>query len=155
MKKIVLLLCTLICANVLMAQTRFTINSITYEVIIENLVEIHAYNDSASVYVIPSTVTYQGTSYNVTRIGHSAFYNKTGLTSVIIPNSINIIEHFAFEGCTRLTSVNIPNSVWYIGQDAFLWVKHIIYNGVATGSPWGAFSVYGFVENGFVYTDST
>ena len=155
MKKIGLLFCTLICTNVLMAQTRFTINSITYEVIIGNSVEIHAYNDSASVYVIPSTVTYQGTSYNVTSIGQSAFYNRTSLTSVIIPNSINIIEHFAFEGCTRLTSVNIPNSVWYIGQDAFLRVKHIIYNGVATGSPWGAFSVNGFVENGFVYTDTT
>ena len=47
MKKIVLLLCTLICANVLMAQTRFTIDSIIYEVIDSNEVKIYDYEEEA------------------------------------------------------------------------------------------------------------
>ena len=59
MKKIVLLLCTLICANVLMAQTRFTIDSIIYEVIDSNEVKIYDYSGTDSVLVIPDTVTNQ------------------------------------------------------------------------------------------------
>lgn len=35
---------------------------------------------------IPSTVTYGGTTYSVTSIGNSAFFNCYGLTSVTIAN---------------------------------------------------------------------
>ena len=119
MKKIVLLLCILICTNVLMAQTEFTIGAITYEVISRNTVKVHDYNDSDSVLVIPSTVTYQGDSYSVSSIGFYAFDSCTNLTSVIIPNSVTSIDHSAFYDCTSLTSIIIPNSVTSIGFRAF------------------------------------
>ena len=138
--------------------------------------------------VIPATVVYNSTTYNVTEfrsiydvssgydygsfescssltsvtipnsvtsIGNYAFYKCSGLTSVTIPNSVTSIGESAFSGCSGLTSVTIPNSVTSIGSYAFYLVKHIIYNGSATGSPWGALCVNGFVENGFVYSDST
>ena len=96
--------------------------------------------------VIPSTVTYNGNTYNVTAlatvsnhgtfescngltsvtipnsvtsIGNYAFYYCSGLTSVIIPNSVTSIGSNAFDGCSGLTSVNIPNSVINIGWSAF------------------------------------
>ena len=105
--------------------------------------------------VIPSTVTYQERTYNVTSIGDYAFNFCYGLTSVSIPNSVTAIGKYAFAYCICLASVSIPNSVTAIGREAFSWVKNIIYNGSAIGSPWGALSHNGFVENGFVYSDNT
>ncbi len=246
MKKIVLLFCTLICTNVLMAQLCFTIGGITYERIDLNKVEVHHYTGSDSVLVIPDTVTNQSVNYTVTEIGdyafspssltsvtipnsvtsigdgafgycsltsitipnsvtsigNSVFYgcssltsitflnsitsigNATfagctgltsftipnsvtsieagafkdcsGLTSVTIPNSVTSIGNNAFKNCSSLTSVTIPNSVTSIGINAFYDVKHIIYNGTFSfRRPWGALSINGFVEDGFVYNDST
>ena len=56
---------------------------------------------------------------SVTRIGESAFYNCTGLTSLTIPNSVTSIGTNAFSHCTNLTSITIPNSVTSIEPYAF------------------------------------
>ena len=73
--------------------------------------------------VIPDTVSYNDTTYNVTELKVVGYYgtfdNCTGLTSVIIPNSVTTIGDYAFYVCTGLTSVIIPNSVTTIGEYAF------------------------------------
>ncbi len=73
--------------------------------------------------VIPATVTYGGTTYNVTELrsvnNYGTFRNCSGLTSVTIPNSVTSIGEYAFYNCSGLTSVTIPNSVTSIGDDAF------------------------------------
>ena len=73
--------------------------------------------------VIPDTVSYNDTTYNVTELKVVGYYgtfdNCTGLTSVIIPNSVTTIGDYAFYVCTGLTSVVIPNSVTTIGKYAF------------------------------------
>ncbi len=69
--------------------------------------------------VIPESITYDNTTYSIISIGYSAFERCTGLTSVIIPNSVSSIGSGAFYGCTGLTSVIIPNSVTSIGSAAF------------------------------------
>ena len=69
--------------------------------------------------VIPSSVTYNGTTYSVTNIGYGAFYRCSSLTSVTIPNSVTNIGEGAFYECYSLTSVTIPNSVTNIGESAF------------------------------------
>lgn len=69
--------------------------------------------------VIPSTVTYEGTTYSVTSIGGSAFYGCTSLTSISIPESVTSIGIYAFRGCTSLTSISIPKSVKRMGIAAF------------------------------------
>ena len=68
---------------------------------------------------IPSSVTYDGTTYSVTSIGSLTFYGCTSLTSINIPNSVTSIGDRAFYGCTGLTSINIPESVTSIGAAAF------------------------------------
>lgn len=48
-----------------------------------------------------------------------AFSKCSGLTSLTIPNSVTSIEGLAFSGCNALTSLTIPNSVTSIGQQSF------------------------------------
>lgn len=76
-------------------------------------------NEYTGAVTIPSSVTYNSTTYSVTTIGDYAFYNCTGLTSVTIPNSVSEIGNGAFYNCTGLTSITIPNSVTSIGSSAF------------------------------------
>ena len=69
--------------------------------------------------IIPETVKYNETIYNVNTIGWAAFNNCSGLTSVTIPNSVTFIDNGAFYGCSGLTSVTIGSSVTSIGEWAF------------------------------------
>ena len=84
-----------------------------------------SYDDYSNEYTgavnIPSSVTYNGTTYSVTTIGGNAFRDCSGLTSVTIPNSVTSIGSGAFSNCSGLTSVTIPNSVTSIGESAFNW----------------------------------
>ena len=100
--------------------------------------------------VIPSTVTYEGKVYNVTRIGFDAFNQCDKLTFVDIPSSVKTIgggafyfcssltsitlkeglehiEWYAFENCRSLENITFPNSLKTIGNYAFsntLWYKN-------------------------------
>ena len=68
---------------------------------------------------IPSTVTYNGSTYSVTSIGSQAFYNCSELTLVTIPNSVTSIGSYAFKGCSGLTSLTIEEGISNIGDGAF------------------------------------
>lgn len=69
--------------------------------------------------IIPATVTYDGTTYSVTYIGPGAFASCSGLTSVIIPNTVTSIGNHAFYCCGMLKNVIFPNSIISIGSYAF------------------------------------
>ena len=69
----------------------------------------------------PETVTYNGTTYTVTGISGTAFYNCTGITSITIPNTITSISLYAFAYCTSLSSFNIPSSVTTLYGDSFIY----------------------------------
>ena len=148
MKRLLFLICTLLCTNVLSAQD-FWKGTLHYY-ISNGTATVYGYDWSAhpTNIVIPSTVTYEGITYSVTAIGDSAFYECTSLTTVTIPNSVTSIGvaafrdccsltsvtignsvtsigGSAFKGCSSLTSVTIPNSVTSIGNDAFCWCSSL------------------------------
>ena len=55
----------------------------------------------------------------VTAINDGAFSYCTGLTSVVIPNSVITVGQFVFYGCSNLTSITIGTSVTSISASAF------------------------------------
>ena len=121
MKRLALFICTLLCANVLLSQTYFRIDSLIYEITSTTppTVEVYSVKYTPLVVNIPETATYESTTYSVTSIDSHAFYECRTLTSVTIPNSVTSIGEYAFGSCSSLTSVTIPNSVTYIGGFAF------------------------------------
>ena len=78
------------------------------------------YNEYSGSVVIPSSVTYNGTTYSVTSIGDYAFEGCSSLTSITIPESVTSIGESAFGLCESLTSITIPNSVTSIEMWTFL-----------------------------------
>ena len=69
--------------------------------------------------MIPNSIRYKDTDYQVTLIGYEAFYSCENLTSVLIPDSVTVIDYSAFHNCNSLTSIEIPDSVTSIGEWAF------------------------------------
>ena len=52
-------------------------------------------------------------------VGSEAFNGCTGLTEVVLPNTLTHIGSGAFEGCTGLTKVTLPNTLTHIQNAAF------------------------------------
>ena len=144
-------------------------NSITYSVTSIGYSAFNLCIDLISV-TIPNSVTSIGNSAfsscigltgsltipdSVTSIGSGAFSDCSGLTSVTIGNGVTSIGDHAFNNCTGLMSLTVPNSVTSIGSFAFYNVKNIIYYGTASGSPWDALTINGFIDGDLIFIDNT
>ena len=55
----------------------------------------------------------------ITHIGASAFAGCTGLTSIVIPESVNTIGRGAFASCTGLSSISLPMGIRSIADNLF------------------------------------
>ena len=121
----------------------------TFDVLNDKLLKdlgLYRYKNTFRTFEIPpiyssKNVRVSGRTFMITKIGNSAFKNCTNFKYIKIPETIKKIGTEAFSGCTGLVSLNIPDSVQEIGKDAFLGVNNVIYNGTATGSPWGAYNI--------------
>ena len=98
--------------------------TITNDTLVPYTVEVDDAMSSITIATIPETVTHNSTTYTVTSIGDRAFYNRSKLTSITLPNSVTSIGSSAFSDCSSLTNITIPNSVTNIGIFAF------------SGTPW-------------------
>ncbi len=58
-------------------------------------------------------------NYPANAIPNSAFYQKKGLSSIVLPESATTIQAWSFFSNTGLTSITIPQSVTLIGENAF------------------------------------
>ena len=122
----------------------FKVNNIYYIITGENTASVWHYNykagtDYSGNVVIPSTVTFEGTTYTVTAIGENAFY-QCPVTSVTLPSTLTKIDQGAFHYCTSLTSITIPDNVTSIGLYAFEGCTALAEvnfgNGLTSISPW-------------------
>ena len=71
------------------------------------------YNSYSGTVIIPSTVTNNGTTYNVVQINPYAFKDCANLKRVVLPPTIRYLMIYAFQNCTGLT--NITLSADFIG----------------------------------------
>ena len=97
-----------------------------YDIISDSTVEVTYYIDIDYVsgdVVIPSTVTYDGTTYSVTSIREGAFLSCSGLTLVTIPNSVTSISNGAFIECSGLISINVAS-----GNTHYSSIDGVLYN---------------------------
>ena len=111
----------LLCSTAANAQS-FTIDNLDYAILssTDKTVEVTSgSNKYSGAVTIPASITYNSTTYSVTSIGESAFFDCDGLTSVEIPSSVTSIGNSAFYDCDGLTSIEIPSSVTSIGNYAF------------------------------------
>ncbi len=85
-----------------------------YSVNEDDTVTITGYNGSDSDITIPGEIDEMPVS-----IGGSAFYDCSGLTSILISDGVTTIGDDAFSGCSNLTTATIPGSITSIGNGAF------------------------------------
>ena len=77
----------------------------------------------------------------ITKIGISAFYRCTGISSISIPSSVTQLNMDAFKNCSSLSNITIPSSVTSIDQEALhgtawlnnmadgpVYINNILYN---------------------------
>ncbi len=108
---------------------------------------VTGYSGSATEVTIDETVTNNGITYTVTKLGNAAFKKNTTITKVVLPDTVTeivagkngsaaftqctaltgvtmkgvtIIGTYTFQGCTKLVEVAMPtNLVTVIGPGAF------------------------------------
>ena len=73
------------------------------------------YGDVEGNIVVPSTLG----GYTVTAIGDSAFFNRSAMTGITLPDSVTEIAWGAFKACSALSSITLPDGLTSIGDDAF------------------------------------
>ena len=82
---------------------------------------------------IPSTVTYNGTTYTVTEIGDYAFkgcFMSGWNYTLTLPNTLTRIGHYAFNGCVAFGgTLTLPSTITEIGTYSF---QNCRFSGVLT-----------------------
>lgn len=74
--------------------------------------------------VIPQTVVYNGATFTMIAIDKNAFWDCP-ITSVKLPNSLQVIRTSAFSDCKNLSSVKFPEGLKEIGAYAFCRCKSL------------------------------
>lgn len=110
----------LTCATLSVFAYDFEVDGIYYNKLSESTVAVtYGSTEYIGTVNIPSTITVNGVTYNVTSIGNNAFNDDDDLLIVTIPEGVTSIGEYAFGGCDYLASITIPSEVTSIGYFAF------------------------------------
>ena len=105
------------------------VNNVIYYTSYDGNVVAPFYGDSFGANIVSNNyVDGQGTivfDRAVTGSLVDAFKNRSGLTTITIPESVSTIGTNAFYYCQRLTSITIPESVTSIGSEAFYYCNSL------------------------------
>ena len=132
----------------------YKINSDSATVSVVNPNYSYHYKPSGNL-VIPPSVPYGGVGYTVTTIGNCTFRFCDMLLSATLPITITTIGDSAFFWCFKLLNLIVPDSVTSIGSAAFDGLPNVIIPSTSSTDTYGARCINGFIENGFIYSDSS
>ncbi len=96
------------------ADDTLSVNGLSY-ILEDSTVTIIGYTGDAARVEIPEKID----GYDVTRIGKCAFEDNMTITSVVLPDTIEVIDYKAFADCRNLETINFPDSLSTIGDYAF------------------------------------
>lgn len=81
----------------------------------DKTVTVFGWSGANNEVVIPEEID----GHTVTMIGDYVFYQREGLTSVVIPDTVTTIGERAFYQCKNLSVINLPDALTTIGDYAF------------------------------------
>lgn len=76
---------------------------------------------------VPSQITYDGKTYNVTQLMPLAFRLCNSIGVVIIQEGVTHIGDFAFAGCSSLLEVEMPSTMQSVATGAFIGAQNLMY----------------------------
>ncbi len=95
-------------SDVISAGTNISKKGTNYTVSEENTVSVVSTdNKKAKTVSINDSVTYNGTTYKITRISSGAYKNNKKLQKLTVGSNVEVIEKNAFNGCKSLKNVTI------------------------------------------------
>lgn len=97
-------------------------DTLTYKITGNKCTVVSCKTDADNEIIIPDT--YNGAV--VTAVADNAFRDCLGISSVILPETLESIGDCAFWGCSNLTSVNIPDSVVALGSSVFYKCSNLV-----------------------------
>ncbi len=115
------LLCAIILFSV--SASAWTVNGLNYTVTSGKNVKLTGCSTCPSngTLVVPSTVTYNRTTYTVTEIGYEAFLNSTScnIVSLTVPGTVKVINMMAFKNMKTLKNLYLSEGLEEIWSGAF------------------------------------
>ena len=114
---------------------RVSVDGINYA-LKDNAASVVGTKESGNL-TIPSSVTYEESTYLVKQISEYAFSYNHKLESVVIPSSVTSIGKCAFYECVNLQKIEIPSSVSVIDTNALGWCRKATIYCEVTNKPSG------------------
>ena len=125
MKKLLLLILTVLSIGSVDAQTHGYAVGDLHVIIVEGEAWIYEYVGNSAAVSIPAQLTLDGKTYNVTGIFESAFAGNKDIQQIVFPETLKEIHYGAFGDCENLWILNFPESLTRIGDYAFTGLKHL------------------------------
>ena len=98
-----------------------TVDGWAYTVYDDGTAELTSAPGATGAVVIPETITYEGNTYTVTRLGFSLFDSNVNITAIQLPSGLKELGGRALAWCTNLETVTGgPEELENIGQYNFV-----------------------------------
>lgn len=135
--KISLIFILLLFLNNINAQKRITLDGVQYTTISDSSVCAYLTVKAIGDVDIKGAVIIKGNTYKTSQIGRSYFNKNEYIQSVVIPNSVSLIEKDAFKNCNNLTRLIVPDTLCVVEENAFRGCLSVAYisTNTATFSP--------------------
>ena len=114
---LLMLILSLLAGGATASDVAYTEGDFRYKVSDENTASVIEYipQTGSGTVTIPAVLG----GFPVTVIDRNAFYGKSGIQQVILPESIVTIGSNAFRGCSALAQINLPEGLTRIESQAF------------------------------------